>query len=294
MEDLELMRFVTIGQYLPTGSWLHRLDPRTKILGLGALIVLIVASSGVGRQFVELAFVLGLVLLARVPLGFALGGLRPAVPFLLLIAVLQLLFGWGVGGVGSCVTLWSVWLIKLSTCSVLAVLTMLFRLISLFLLTGLLTMTATISELTHGIENLLRPLKRIGFPAHELSMVFTIALRFVPTLVEELEKLLKAQAARGADIRLGSNPVQRTRQFLPILAPLFLTTLRRSEILIEAMEARGYASSARRSHYVQLDMTVTDAVALVWVVVMVIGFICVPFGAVDAWLIMRLARLAGF
>jgi energy-coupling factor transport system permease protein len=206
--------------------------------------------------------VLALVALARVPLGFALGGLRPALPFLVVIAILQLLFGWGTMPGGACRVLWSGWIFQITDCSVQAVIAMILRLVSLILLTSLLTLTSTTTELTHGIERMLRPFQRIGVPAHELAMVFMLALRFVPTLAEELEKLLKAQAARGADIRLGSNPVQRTRHLLPVLVPLFLVTLRRGDELVEAMTARGYMGGRGRTHYVRLHFGRRDALAL--------------------------------
>jgi len=293
VEDLELMRHITIGQYLPTGSAVHRLDARTKLIGIGLLILSIITISSVSGLMALLVVIIGLVLLARVPLGFALGGLRPALPVLIIIAILQLLFGWGASADLVCPDLWSFWIFKITGCSILTVIAMLLRLVALILLTGMLTMTSTISELTHGIEKLLRPLQKIGFPSHELAMVFTIALRFVPTLAEELEKLLKAQVARGADIRLGANPIQRIRHFLPVLIPLFLTTLRRGELLIEAMEARGYTGSVGRSHYVQLQMTAKDGLALLLVFGLVVGLIFIPFIVLDAKFLLLLAQLTG-
>lgn len=275
------MRNITIGQYLPTQSIIHRLDPRTKITGIVLLMVAVVAGRSVAGLIFALAFVLVLVLIARVPLGFALGGLRPALPVLLFIALLQLLFGWGATAGAACPVLWAYGIINITGCSVLTVIAMLLRLVALILLTGLLTMTSTISELTHGIESMMRPLQRIGFPSHELAMVFTIALRFVPTLAEELEKLLKAQIARGANIHLGSNPVQRVRHFLPVLVPLFLTTLQRGELLVEAMEARGYTGSQGRSYYVRLKMTPADAWALVCVAAVILVFFLLPFVTID-------------
>ncbi len=293
MEDLELMRHITIGQYLATGSWVHRLDPRTKLIGIGLLILSIITLRSVGGLLALLVVIVGLVLLARVPLGFALGGLRPALPILIIIAILQLLFGWGAQEGMVCPPLWSFWIIKITGCSILSVIGMILRLVALILLTGMLTMTSTISELTHGIEKLLRPLQRIGFPSHEIAMVFTIALRFVPTLAEELEKLLKAQVARGANIRLGANPIQRTRHFLPVLIPLFLTTLRRGELLIEAMEARGYTGGKGRSHYIQLQLTIQDALALLLVIGISAALLIAPFDALDSKFLLLLMQLTG-
>jgi energy-coupling factor transport system permease protein len=294
MQELELRRYITIGQYLPSGSVLHRLDPRTKILGIGALLMAIVFSRSLTGLFFALVCILGLIAIARVPMDLALGGLRPTLPVLLFIAFLQLLFGWGALTSASCQVLWSGWIIKITNCSFLSVISMILRLVSMFLLIGLLTMTSTISELTHGIESLLYPFRRLGLPAHDLAMVFTIALRFVPTLADELEKLLKAQISRGADIRLGSNPVQRVRHFLPVLVPLFLVTLRRGDTLVEAMEARGYTVSLDRTRFVRLKMSPNDFLALAMVAVLVGGLFLFPFQVFDNTLLSLISKAAGY
>ncbi|HWQ83855.1 MAG TPA: hypothetical protein VN363_04770, partial [Anaerolineales bacterium] len=133
MEDLELMRNITIGQYLPTGSAVHRLDPRTKLLGIGLLILSIITIKSVGGLLALLVMIIGLVLLARVPLGFALGGIRPALPILIIIAILQLLFGWGAPEGMVCPSLWSFWILKITGCSILSVIGMILRLVALIL-----------------------------------------------------------------------------------------------------------------------------------------------------------------
>jgi len=292
MEEFELLRNVTIGQYLPTNSALHRLDPRTKIVGFGLLMILIIAHPFASCLLVALGSVLGLVVLARVRVSFALGGLRPALPILLLLVVLQLFVGWGMPANADCRLLWNWGLLRMTTCSVQAVILLLARLTALILLTSLLTLTSTITELAHGFESLLRPFQRLGVPADELAMVFTLALRFVPTLALEMEKLLKAQAARGADIRRGSNPIQRTRQLLPVLVPLFITTLRRAEDLTLAMEARGYTGGQGRTHYVRLHFCPADAVALALTVGWLVILLVAPFGAVDQYGMSLLAQIA--
>ena len=293
MEDFELMRHVTIGQYLPTGSLVHRLDPRTKIIGLGLLVVAVAILAPASAALAGLALAVALIAIARLPLGYALGGLRPALPILLLLAVLLLAFGWGIPPERQCATLWAGWIIRITTCSVQAVITMLARLMALMLLTSLLTLTTPITDLTHGVESLLRPFQRIGLPAHELALTLALALRFVPTLAETLEKILKAQAARGADIRMGTNPVQRTRAMLPVLVPLFITTLRRSESLAEAMEARGYTGGSGRSHYVRLDFKAADAAALLVVAALIAGLFLLPFRQADQVGLAVLAEMAG-
>jgi len=292
MEDFDLLRYVTIGQYLPTGSVLHRLDPRVKIVGLGLLMMVILTFNTATGTLVGLGVVLGLVALARVRLSFALGGLRPALPILLFLAALELFFGWGVPAFADCHLLWSWEFIRITTCSVQLVVSLLARLTALFLLTSLLTLTSTTTELARGAESLMRPLQRLGVPADELAMVFTLALRFVPTLAQEMEKLLKAQAARGADLGRGSNPVQRTRQLLPVLVPLFITTLRRGEELTAAMEARGYTGGQGRTHYVRLRFRPADVLALITIFVLLVGLIAAPFGAVDRHWLFWLVRVA--
>jgi len=291
MEEFELLRHVTIGQYLPTGSVLHRLDPRTKIVGLGlTMLVLIVHSSAAGLV-AGLVLALGLVAMGRVSVSYALSGLRPALPILLFLAALQLFLGWGVVRV-DCQPLWSLSILHVTTCSVQIVIMTWARLSALILLTSLLTLTSTTNELARGAEALMRPLQRLGLPADELAMVFTLALRFVPTLAQELERLLKAQAARGADPARGSNPVQRTRQLLPVLVPLFITTLRRGEELAAAMEARGYTGGAGRTHYVRLHFHSVDVMAWFILFLLWIGLLAAPFSAVDLYGLTWLARIA--
>ncbi len=280
MNDFELLRHVNIGQYFPTNSILHRLDPRVKIVGLVGLVITLVVLQSASGVLTGLLITLALIALAKIDLRFALNGLAPTLPILLFLAALQLFFGWGARA-ADCQTLWHFEILNVTTCSVQAVIVLLARFVALILLTGLLTFTSTLSELARGIEWLLRPFQRVGVPADELAMVFTIALRFVPTLALEMEKLLKAQAARGANIQSGSNPVARTRQLLPVLVPLFIDTLRRGDDLTAAMEARGYTGGAGRTHYVRLHFRRGDVIALVIVGVLVIGLLIAPFASID-------------
>ena len=280
MEDFELLKRVTIGQYLPTGSIIHRLDPRVKILGVGALAITLIAIQSASGVVVALLIVLGLIARARIDLRFALRGLEPALPLLTLLAILQLGFSWNARA-SNCYTLTSFWIVNVTTCSAQAVIIMLARIVAMVLLTGLLTFTSTLTELTRGIEWLLRPLTRIGVPADEIAMMFTIALRFVPTLALEMEKILKAQAARGAILASGSNPIARTRQMFPILIPLFINTLRRGDDLTIALEARGYRGGGGRTHYVRLHWQRVDALALGALALLILGLLALPFGWFD-------------
>lgn len=280
MEDFELLRHVTIGQYFPTGSLLHRLDPRVKIIGIAAFVLAFVAIQSATGLLVGLAITLALIALARINIRFALGGLGPALPILLLLAAFQLFSGWNTPA-SHCETLTSFWLLQMTTCSVQAVVIMLARVVALVLLTSLLTFTSTQSELARGIEWLLRPLARVGVPADEIAMMFTIAMRFVPTLAIEMEKILQAQAARGANIASGSNPIARTRQWLPVLVPLFINTLRRGDELTAALQARGYHGGAERTHYVRLHFQRSDSIAFIVIAVIILGLIILPFHLLD-------------
>ena len=167
------------------------------------------------------------------------------------------------------------------------------RLLEFMILISLLTLTTSTTELTHGLERLLSPLRRLRFPAHELAMVFTISLRFVPTLAEELEKIMKAQASRGADFgeqgRLRF--VQRTRNLIPLLVPLFLSALRRAEDLTLAMEARGYMGGAGRTSFIQLKSAPRDYLALALVLAFCTVILLYDFTALDGLIIGSIGNL---
>jgi energy-coupling factor transport system permease protein len=225
---------LTIGQYLPYGSLVHRLDPRAKLVMFTLLVCAVTFANSYTASVVLLAVLLGVVRLSRTPLRYALQGLRPALPWIAIFALLQLLFYRNPYGP------------------------------EFMILISLLTLTTRTTELTHGLERLLSPLKRVRFPAHELALVFAISLRFAPTLAGELERIMKAQASRGADFgeqgRLGF--IRRTRNLLPLLVPLFLSALRRAEDLTLAMEARGYTGGRGRTSFIQLKALPSDYLAL--------------------------------
>ena len=264
MTDYSAFRNLTIGQYLPYGSLVHRLDPRAKIVMFSLLVAGVTFANSFSASVLLLAALMGIVRLSRTPLRYALQGLRPALPWIAIFAMLQLLFYQGQYGSGVCSTIWSWGFINVTTCSIRQIGLMVLRLLEFMILISLLTLTTTTAELTHGMDSLLSPLKRLRFPAHELSLVFAIALRFAPTLAGELERIMKAQASRGADFgeqgRLRF--IQRTRNMLPLMVPLFLSALRRAEDLTLAMEARGYTGGKGRTSYVKLRAQPVDYLAL--------------------------------
>lgn len=266
MEDFELLRYVTIGQYLPGDSVIHRLDPRTKI----SAMLFIVAAVTFSRSYVANAMLLvvtvALVWLARIPVRYIFSGLKPALPFILLLVLLQLLFyssayvPYGMENQ----TLFQAGWIHITTGSVQLVVVSLMRFVELLFLTSLLTNTTTLTNLTHGIEAMLRPYGRIGMPAHELSLVATVALRFLPLLAEQMEIIMKAQASRGADVGQGGRLqfVNTARQMTVLIVPLFVDAFRRAEDLILAMEARCYTGGRGRTSYIHLRFARMDWLAM--------------------------------
>lgn len=270
MDSLALLRDVTLGQYFPGSSPVHRLDPRTK---LTALVVLVWAISYVGTYLgtvLLVASAIGLIGLAELPVGYVLRGLRPVVPWLAIFLLFQILFGGNYDPSGSPV-LWQ-WAapeplpvrFTITEASLRGAVVSIGRLVCLLVLTSVLTLTTTTTGLTHGLELMLAPLRPLKVPGHELAMTLAIALRFVPTLAEELERILKAQVSRGADFdrpgRLAF--LRRTRQLVPIVVPLFVSTFRRAEELVLAMEARGYVGGAGRGRLAPLRTTRLDWLAL--------------------------------
>jgi energy-coupling factor transport system permease protein len=269
MDNLGLLDYLTTGQVLPTGSFIHRLDPRTRLLGFVGLLAVFVLAGRPAVVGLALVVTVGLIALARVPLRFALRGLWLLLPWLSVIAVMQIAFG--VGDAPGCPALWAWGPFRLTLCTLQFALLTLLRFAGLALLVGLFTWTSPIPELVRGLEALAAPLDRLGLPAHELAMVGVIALRFVPTMALELERLQKAQVARGADLgrgRLGF--VQRVRRTLPLVVPLFVIALRRAERLAEAMEARAYGGGRGRGRYTRLHFRAMDWLALGLVVLFVI------------------------
>lgn len=266
MEDFEFLRYVTIGQYLPAESLVHRLDPRTKISAFVFLIVAVTFSRSYTANVILLLTTFALVLLARIPLRYIFSGLRPAVPFIVIVATLQLLFyGYAYRPYGvptHTLVQWG-W-IHITNGSIQLIGVSFLRFVVLIFLTSLLTNATRLTDLTHGMESMLQPFARIGLPAHELSLVATVALRFIPLLAEQLENIIKAQASRGAAIspRGRLRFLTTIRQMLVFLVPLFVDAFRRAEDLILAMQARCYVGGRGRTHYIRLSFQAIDYAAL--------------------------------
>ena len=264
-----MLDYLITAQTLPGSSPIRRLDPRTRLLGFAGLLLVFVAARRPVPAALALALTTALVALARVPLRFALGSVRSVAPWLLLVAAVQI--GFGVGDRPDCPPLWS-W--GPSLCTLEFALLTLIRFLGILLLTGLLVWTTPIPDLTRAIEALSAPLDRLGLPAHQVAMVGVIGVRFLPTMGLELERLRKAQAARGGDIAEGkAGFLNRVRRTLPLVVPLFILSLRRAERLAEAMEARAYGVGERRSRPLGLHFRPLDAVVLAGLAAFVVGML---------------------
>jgi len=277
VNEFELLRNITIGQYLPTGSYLHRMDPRAKIVAMIFMVAAVSFAPTILGNACLLAACLLIVWLGRIPLGYAFRGLIPAIPVLALLALMQLLFlGRNYDPASPVVFRWG-WIVVTAAVGRL-VLVSAARFVELLIVTSVFTLTTRTTELTHGIESLLRPLRRLRVPGHELALVVTIAIRFVPTLALEAERLMKAQASRGGRFD-GSRwrVVDRARRLLPIVVPLFTYALRRGEELIVAMEARAYTGGAGRTAYATLQGAPRDWLAPAAALAFCVGMLRAPF-----------------
>ncbi len=280
MEEFDLLRNVTIGQYIPTGSVIHRLDPRAKILAATFLILAISFNTSIIANLIFLAVVLVIAKISRIEFRYILRGLLLGLPILIFIFVMQFFFLGGVEPAGKVYVEWGWFRLTRYGLQIIAI--SLIRIVSFIFLTSLVTMTATTTELTHGVERLLHPLRRFGVPAHELALILTIALRFVPTLAEEAERILKAQASRGADLsrRRMWRPDRAARAYLPLIVPLFLGAFRRAEDLVYAMEARCYVSGAGRTQFVVLQSKWQDYAVVLGTFLFLLFMVFYPWPAI--------------
>ncbi len=250
-----MLRDITLGQYYPTNSFVHRIDPRVKLLCLAVFITLLFMLNTVWA-YAFLTLALGLVVYAsKVPVKFMLKGLKSIVMIVVFMSVLNIFFSYGD------TVLFSVWIFKITLEGILLTVKMVVRLVLLLIGSSLLTLTTTPIELTGALESILKPFKRIGLPSHEIAMMMTIALRFIPTLLEETDKIMKAQTARGADFDTGSI-VKRAKSLLPLLIPLFISAFRRAIELATAMEARCYRGDINRTKMNVMRLSARDYKAL--------------------------------
>ena len=246
-----MLKDITLGQYFPGNSVIHRLDPRTKLIVLVVYMVALFIASGWVSYGVLLLFLLTVIKISAIPGKSIVRGMKPLVMILVFTGVLNLFFNKD-GRV-----LVDFWGITITTGGAERAAFMLVRILMLVTATFLLTYTTSPISLTDGLESLMNPLKVIKVPVHELSMMMCIALRFIPTLIEETDKIMSAQKARGADFETGSL-LQRAKALVPILVPLFISAFRRADELATAMECRCYQGGEGRTklkvlHYARRD-----------------------------------------
>lgn len=248
-----MIRDITLGQYYPEQSVLHRLDARTKILGTLLYIIeifLVNSFAGFGLVILALGVLIGI---SRVPVRFIFKGLKAVVFIILLTFVLNLFMFDGT-------VLWHWKFLTITYEGLYRSCFMALRLILLIIGTSMLTLTTKPMELTDGLEKLLKPFNRFGLPSHEIALMMSIALRFIPTLLEETDKIMKAQQARGADFESG-NLIQRVKNMIPILIPLFVGSFRIAQDLALAMEARCYHGGVGRTRMKEIVFSRRDGVA---------------------------------
>jgi ABC-type cobalt transport system, permease component CbiQ and related transporters len=249
-----MIRDITIGQYYPTDSILHKLDPRVKIVGTLLYLVSLFLVQSILGYLIAVLFLVVCVKSSKVPVSYILRGLRPLL-FLLSFTIILNLFMTAGGNV-----IVSFWRLKITENGLRTAVFMAMRLVFLIMGSSLMTFTTTPNALTDGIESLLNPLKKIKLPVHEIAMMMSIALRFIPILLEETDKIMKAQIARGADLESG-NVFQRVKSMVPILVPLFVSAFRRAGDLAMAMEARCYRGGVGRTKMKPLIYVKRDVLA---------------------------------
>ncbi|MCR4436229.1 MAG: energy-coupling factor transporter transmembrane component T [Clostridiales bacterium] len=260
---------ITLGQYIPGNSLLHRADPRTKIILTLLYMVIIFLLNSYTTYGIFVLFTLLVIIVSDIPIRYTLKGLKPIL-FIMFFAVAINVFttqGTPVFEYGFIHITWE----GLDLSGKLAI-----RLVLLVVSASLLTFTTTPILLTDGMELLMKPLNRIGVPVHEIAMMMSIALRFIPTLLLETDKIMKAQAARGADFDTG-NLLQKAKSFIPVLVPLFISAFRRADELATAMEARCYRGSEGRTKMKQLKFTGVDVKISAVMAVITVGLLYLQF-----------------
>ena len=248
-----MLRDITLGQYYNTKSVIHSLDPRTKILGTLVYMVSLFAFNSFWTYLIAFIALVTVIVLSKVPVRFMLRGMKAIFIFLCITVLYNLFLTQGD-------TIFSFWIFNITIQGLKMAILMFFRLTFLVVGSSILTLTTTPSNLTDGLESLMSPLKIIKVPVAEIAMMMSIALRFIPVLTEETDKIMRAQKARGADLE-SKNLFKRVQSYVPILVPLFISAFRRANDLATAMEARGYRGGVGRTKMKPLKYVARDWIA---------------------------------
>ncbi len=260
-----MLRDITIGQYYQADSAIHRLDPRVKLIGTFVYIITLFIAKNIWGYLVATAFLIGVIKLSKVPVKFMLKGMK-AIAFLIVITVsFNLFMTPGEAWI-------HIWKLTITREGARTAATMAIRLVYLIVGSSVMTLTTTPNQLTDALESVLGPLKKLKVPVHEIAMMMSIALRFIPILMDETDKIMKAQIARGANFDSG-NIIQRAKSLIPLLVPLFISAFRRANDLAMAMEARCYQGGDKRSKMKPLKYVKTDYVGYIILFVFVAGVV---------------------
>lgn len=251
-----MMEKMIFGRYIPGDSVLHRMDPRAKLLFVFGFILVVFLANNVVTYSLLVGFVAALVLMSKMNVKFLVNGLRPVIYLIIFTFILQLFFN-KEGEI-----IYSIGKIHIYEEGLRQAIFISTRFFLLVFVTTLMTLTTTPITLTDGLESLMKPLKRMNFPVHELALMMSISLRFIPTLMDETDKIMKAQMARG--VEFSSGPIKdRIKAIVPLLIPLFVSSFKRAEELATAMEARGYRGGEGRTKYRLLEWEGRDTGAII-------------------------------
>lgn len=254
------MNNVMIGKYMPIDSFIHRLDPRLKLGALLILLITVFFDAGFIGYGILGIFVLIVALLSKMKFSQIVKAIKPMIIMMLFLMFFNLLF------IQRGNLLWQIGFIKIYDTALFQTLYIFIRLILIIIMTTVLTATTKPLDLTLGIEHLLSPFKKVGFPTHEVAMMISIALRFIPTLMEETQRIMKAQASRGVDFSEGTLK-DKIMSIVSLIIPLFISAFQRAEDLANAMESRNYNPDAKRTRYKQLHWQLADTISLISVLI---------------------------
>ena len=261
-----MIKDITLGQYFPMDSLVHKLDPRMKLLFVTSFIVMVFLSN----NFVSLAFCFGVtalvIALSKIPLKTVLKGLKPIILIVVITSILQIAYN--DGGI----TLVDVWKIKITSGGVLTAVFMALRISLLIVMSTMLTYTTSPTSLTNGLDRIFAPFKKIGLDFHTITMIMTIALRFIPTLIEEVDKIMSAQKSRGANFEQGSI-IKRAKALIPLFIPLLFNSIRRAYELANAMTCRCYNGGVGKTTMNALKFSKRDYIGLLAVILVIISII---------------------
>jgi len=257
----EFLGNTVIGQYIPRQSWFHQRDPRARLLTFILLFTSVTFTPGLWGLAIGLIFIVSLFFISQLPVRPVWNGIKRALPFILILALLQIFFFMRSE---SDITLWKIFGFSITKNAVNSAIVLISRFIVLISLLNALVMSLSTSQITAAQFYLLKPLEKIGFPVNDLTMVVQITLRYLPLVAQTAEKTVKAQAARGGDWeQRGFNPIRQAKRVIPLIVPLLVNSLKRAETMALAMDSRGFNASDKRSSFYALEFNWQDSLLLI-------------------------------